>query len=161
MARSTVTDTDMGYAAMVREFKRLANGKHVVIGIRGDKGAVKEEGAALSVVEYAAVNEFGSSDGRVPERPFMRSTFDENKAKYASELKKGVGSILDGSSTLDVVLGRLGLRVQGDIQKKIAEGTGLPPPNAPLTIARKGSSHTLIDTGRMRQSIDFEVRNRK
>ena len=156
-----LTDTDKGYAGMVREFKRLAKGRHVVIGIRGDKGAVKEEGAELTVVEYAAVNEFGSDDGRVPERSFMRSTFDEGKAKYTAELKRGVGSLLDGNGTLDAVLGRLGLRVQGDIQKKLATGEGLPPPNAAATIARKGSSHTLIDSGRMRQSIDFEVRNRK
>ena len=31
------------------------------------------------------------------------------------------------------------------------------PPNSPLTIAMKGSSNPLINTGKLRNSVDFEI----
>ncbi len=45
--------------------------------------------------------------------------------------------------------------LRNDIIEKI--NSNIPPPNAPSTIKAKGSSHTLIDTGEMRRSIDFRV----
>jgi hypothetical protein len=51
----------------------------------------------------------------------------------------------------------IGMRVVGDIQDRISDG--IPPPNSPITIARKGSSKPLIDSGQLRQSISFEVRS--
>jgi hypothetical protein len=34
---------------------------------------------------------------------------------------------------------------------------GVPPPNAPSTIARKGHGRTLIDTELMKNEIDYEI----
>ena len=154
--RAKVTDTDKGYAAFLAEFRKLAKGRHVVAGIRGEKGGETEEGADLTLVQIAAVNEFGTEDGHIPSRPAFRGTFDKNRGKYETMLVAGVRRILDGKGDLDTELGRLGLRVAGDIQAAIAEG--VPPPNAPSTIARKGSEKPLIASGRTRGSIDHEVR---
>ena len=52
----------------------------------------------------------------------------------------------------------LGMALVGDVQQRIRNR--IPPPNAPYTIARKGSDVPLIDTGRLRQSIDFVVETR-
>ncbi len=40
---------------------------------------------------------------------------------------------------------------------KEAIDSNIPPANSPRTIALKGSSHTLIDTGTLRSSVHNEV----
>ena len=160
-------DIDNGYRAAMKAMRDMAKGRHVVAGIRGEKGAQRhppadgEDGAGsdLSIVEIAAVNEFGTDDGHIPSRPAFRATFDKNRSKYERAIKIGVGHILDGNSTLDVEFGRLGLRMASDIQSAISEG--IAPENAPSTIARKGSEKPLIASGRTRQSIDSEVRAKR
>lgn len=127
-----------------------------MVGVRGEKGAQREEGQVLTLVEVAAVNEYGSEDGRVPERSFLRSTFDAKKTKIGQQLAAGLDKIILGRGTTDDLLGRVGLKLAADSVETI--NAGVPPPNAPATVARKGSTHTLIDTGRLRQSIDHEVR---
>ena len=51
--------------------------------------------------------------------------------------------------------GRVGAYVKGKIRDSI---TALKePPNAPETVRRKGSSDPLLDTGTLRNSVDWEV----
>lgn len=172
MATPRVKDTDKGYKAL-KKLLDEAGKVYVVVGVRGEKGAQRYDKAPgetadpLSLVEVAAVHEFGSEDGHVPERSFLRSTFDTNRAKYERELKAGIARCVTGVTfgtgetalaTLDFELDRLGVRVAGDVTLLIKSGDGIQPKNADATIARKGSSHTLIDTGRLSTSIDSEVR---
>ena len=70
-------------------------------------------------------------------------------------IKAAYTAVLSGSSVYPEV-NRIGLLYKGLIQRMI--GSNMPPGLKPKTIARKGSSKSLIDTGRMRQSIDFEVK---
>ena len=46
-----------------------------------------------------------------------------------------------------------------DLKKEIVLKikSDIPPPNAPSTIKAKGSSHTLIDTGNMWESVDYQI----
>ena len=163
MARRTrkrgVTDTDKGYADLRRTLAKIrAERPYVVVGIRGQAGAqtYESDGKAISLVEIGAVHEFGSSDGRIPQRPYMRPTFDARRDSYEDGFVRGIGRVVDGTSDIDTELGHLGLVVAGDIQETIATLTD--PPLAQITIDRKGSSKPLIDTGRLKQSIDHEVR---
>lgn len=166
-ARIKVTDTDKGYREFVAAFRELAEGAHVVVGIRGAKGAEVYPAAEgeeapkrpLTIVEVGAVNEFGTEDGHIPARSFLRATFDAHRARYTTQFVSGLRAILAGKADLDKTLGLLGLRVQADIQTRIAQG--IEPANAPATIARKGSEKPLIASGRLRQSIDYEVRRGK
>lgn len=105
------------------------------------------------VVEYAHYNEFGTE--RIPERPFIRTTMREQGGKYMRGLKSEAKQILRGQTSMSGTLNRLGMVAAGDIQDTI--GSNVPPPNAPSTIAQKGSSGTLIETGRMRQSMTWKV----
>ena len=66
-----------------------------------------------------------------------------------------IASLLASATEILYGLG-LGEKVVADVQRKIVALKD--PPNAPSTIAKKGSANPLIDTGRLRQSIDFEVR---
>lgn len=155
MAKNAVTDEDKGWRRAKASLSRVARGKYVVVGVRGARGAEVPEGADLTLAQIAAVNEFGSADGHVPERSFLRSTIDRNKGRYADAMTDMVTRITEGSD-IDHELGLLGVRVAADVVRTI--NAGVAPPNAPSTIRRKKSDHTLINHGRLRQSIDSEVR---
>ena len=155
---ATITDVDSGYQSAVRKLSALAGKKYVVVGVRSAKGTSRAPGAHLNLAEIATVNEYGSSDGRIPERSFLRGTFDQNRQKYTGLVDAAVSRLTDpaGGSDVDRELGLLGLVVVGDVQQAIAAGVG--PANAQSTRDRKGSSKQLVDTGRLRASIDHEVR---
>jgi hypothetical protein len=105
------------------------------------------------IIARAVFNEFGT--GRIPERPFMRNAMRANRSKYNGAMGKAARSVLNGSTSLDGVLSKLGALAQGDIQEEIRDLD--TPPNAPSTIERKGSSNPLIDTGEMRQKVTWKV----
>lgn len=152
-----VTDVDKGYKAAVRALQKVSGKRHVVVGIRSEKGTATAEGDSLNLAGIAAVNEFGSADGHVPERSFLRSTFDAGKETYTDAIEASLGKITDGESDIDKELGLLGVRVAGDVQRMIT--SDIAPANAPSTVRRKrGSTGTLRDTGRLHASIDSEVR---
>jgi hypothetical protein len=156
---SRVVDIDRGYAALMGQLRDMES-TAVEAGVRGQKAAERPKQGGLTVAEYATVNEFGSGNGGaswhgptgIPERSFMRSTFDKNAAKYSDRLDQAVLDVVDGKRDLATSLERIGLEFVGDVNQAIADV--IPPPNAPETIARKGSSTPLIDSGRLRQSLD-------
>lgn len=152
-----MTDTDRGYKKAIRSLRKAAGKRHVVVGIRSEKGGATAPGDSLNLAGIAAVNEFGSEDGHVPERSFLRSTFDAGKDRYAGVIDQALGRVADGTSDIEKELGLLGLGVAADVQRTIT--SDLPPPNAASTIRRKrGSTGTLRDSGRLHASIDSEVR---
>lgn len=119
--------------------------------------------ASAGNISKAVWNEFGTRGGAsgggwggpIPERPFMRNAMRDNKAAYVSALKMMARQIVEGSLSMFAAMSRLGLKAQGDIQKEIS--SLMSPPNSPVTIALKGSSKPLIDTGEMRQSVTYKV----
>lgn len=85
----------------------------------------------------------------------MRNSVKGNSGKYKSFLKAHAAQILKGQMSLGMALSRLGILASNDIKREI--DATLSPPNSPVTIARKKSSHPLIDTGAMRQSVTYKV----
>ena len=159
-----VIDRDLGFKGLAAALGAMHQ-PGVLVGILQDKGSfTTEEGITLA--GYAAVNEFGSDDGRVPERSFLRSSVDDHAAEYAAELDKIAGDTIDAAirdpaqgkaiGVLERGLGRLGARAARDVQTKIREGGEPFIENAPYTLERKyPANRPLIHTGRMRQSISF------
>jgi hypothetical protein len=109
-----------------------------------------------TVAEYATYNEFGYG---VPERSFLRSTYDEQIGKWERQLENGIKGILNMKTEASRVWRDLGLKAERDIQKKLS--SNIAPANAPSTIRQKGSGKTtLFDTGLLYRSITHEVRPR-
>lgn len=112
------------------------------------------DGTDLLVV--AASNEFGTTDGRIPERSFLRAGILEKKNVIKDFWKKGkAAKLLMGELPPEKALSLLGLQGQTIVQNKIRAIQD--PPNAESTIARKESSNPLIDTGLMIQSVTYVV----
>lgn len=119
------------------------------------KGTRRKKGNQ-SMPEIAAQNEYGTKT--IPARPFMSTAVDMNRAVINDYIEKQYKAILDGRATTDKALGLIGQLMTGLIQKRIRQI--VYPPNAPSTIARKGSSKPLIDFGQMIQSVRYQVVNR-
>ena len=60
-----------------------------------------------------------------------------------------------GKFSTNTAMKVMGMKVQADVQQAITVLSS--PANAPSTIAKKGSSNPLIDTGHMRQSVSHRL----
>ena len=146
MARSGVRirDSDPGFKKAIARFGK---GTSVAkIGLFSDKHDSE-------LLLYGSVNEFGTDRAGIgnttviPERSFLRATVDQNKRKIIAIINKGKEDIVAGRRSKEEVLTEVGFFVE----KRIS--SGIAPSNKPSTIRAKGSSTTLIDSGRLRQSI--------
>lgn len=115
--------------------------------------ATEEDGT--DVCDVAAWNELGTVN--MPSRPFLRKSVDENEGKINSFLQSKKDDLVSGVSA-EQVLKEIGLFQKDLIQEKITNGSFAP--NAESTVKKKGSSKPLIDTGRMRQSVNYEIKKK-
>jgi len=116
------------------------------------KGKRRKEGGK-SMPQIAAENEFGTRT--TPARPFMRTSFDENREKINRIIASEYDKIIEGNSTVKKSLNLIGLFGVDLIQQKIRSIHY--PPNSPRTIAIKKSFKPLIDFGQMVQSVRHKV----
>lgn len=131
-----------------QELKKLAD-MEVVVGFQ--EGQAYEDGTSMA--EVAAYNEFGSSD--TPARPFMKQSFEKREKELQAACNQ-VNTALSKGDTAEHALNQLGVITKGMVQEEIASGDFAP--NAPSTVRQKGSEQPLIDTGTMRQSVNYVVR---
>lgn len=123
----------------------------------------QKEKASNALIGY--VQENGMPDKNVPARPFLVPGVASQKDRIADELMKAGELALEGDvSAVDKAMHLIGLVCQRAVQKKITDGPY--PPLAPGTIAgrlRRGRTGTvpLIDTGQLRQSITYVVKDSK
>lgn len=149
---------DKGLKGLVATFELNANETAAFVGYLRSSGLHKtESGQPLTVAKIAMVNEFGTS--KIPERSFFRSTLNEQKKKLKAKIKGAAARVASGKQDKKQALGLIAEWLVLQFKNKIQEN--VPPPNAESTIARKGSSHTLIDTGQMRDSLDWELKEGK
>lgn len=110
----------------------------------------------VDLVDVAAQNEYGTST--IPARPFMKQSWDKSADSRKEVVKNAIAAVEMGKN-MDTVLNQVGAYGKSLIEMEIINGDFVP--NAPLTIKLKGSSRPLIDTGHMRQSVQYVIRERK
>lgn len=147
-------DRDLGWNEVQAQLARLAREQlHVVVGVIGAPAAANHQGGKLTVGEIASFHEFGTR--RLPQRSFIRAGIDEYKDAIQRRAVLVGQGITIGKFTAEQALSLLGEYTVGVLKQRIANG--ILPANAPSTIARKGSSKPLIDTGQLRNSITYRV----
>lgn len=154
MVKKFVEDIDHGWASIKDNLKR-GDGIEIAVGVH----EVSANGEGLTIAEYATYNEFGTD--KIPSRPFMRTTFDENKAKYSSMIDKIWNAVLTPRASARLLMARLGVMATQDIQNTISGRDFLPKLSEQTIKAKKGSTKTLIDTGAMINSIHHVIRRVK
>jgi hypothetical protein len=153
--KNETIDRDLAFSKIMTNIKKIEGKPYVKVGVM--------EGP---LVVIAASNEFGTNRaGRgnsvtIPERSYMRSTFDEKKDEWTKLTDRLRMAVLTGKQTIDGALKILGLEIQADVKKKIV--SGVPPANALSTLEKKTvggkrGTTTLVDTGDLLGAIDFQV----
>ena len=161
----TIKDNDKRYKKFVTSVKALDK-VFIQIGLQaGDKAdkRVKKKGQADTIIktdtdiaQIAAMNEFGTD--HVPSRPFMRQTWERWLEEMNKHIKAEYEAVIAGRKSAVTSLQALGLWYETKMKMQIVEGDFAP--NSPVTENRKGSTRPLIDTGRMRQSIRYVIKER-
>jgi hypothetical protein len=130
---------------------------YVRVGVLEEKGSVARGDGGMTLVEIAATHEFGSSDGRIPERSFIRSTFLIRRVNALRTFQEKLARAIV-TKGLDPIkaLNMLGAWGAAEVKNTITE-IDIPPPLADSTVQRKGSSKPLVDTGLLKNSISYEV----
>jgi hypothetical protein len=122
-------------------------------------GATTTDGK--SIAKYAYWNEVGVPENKLPARPFLRQTVNENQDKWKSILASNTNFASISKDNNEPVMGLVGEVMVADIKQTIQRGDFTP--DSPKTVAskrRKGKkepAHPLIDTGQLLESIIGEV----
>ena len=93
--------------------------------------------------------------GPIPPRPFITVAMYKGRRQIRYFLGATAKAMLQGKADLKTGLTKLGMTGQDMIQVQI--GSGMGPANSPMTIYLKGSSKTLVDNGRMFQSVTWDL----
>jgi len=89
----------------------------------------------------------------IPSRPFFRQALEAVEPEVVRLVERRVDS--ETMVAYPQLADEVGLTVAQAVQQRIVDLR--EPPNAPYTIAQKGSSNPLIDTGQMRLSVTWRV----
>ena len=138
----------------LKQLKAKLKSVQIVVGL--PKGTRSHDESGESLIEIGATHEFGSRTKGIPERSFIRSTINESVEEYKKVSQTQAVHFLEGKQSLDATVEKIGIWGQSKIKKKFRNNNWAP--NSRTTIALKGSSRPLIDTGQLLQSITWEVK---
>jgi len=91
----------------------------------------------------------------IPARPWLLPGVQSGNAEYLKVIKDTV----EDGGTLEQALNKVGVVAVSKVQEYMTKLRS--PANAASTIARKGSSNPLIDSGNLRQSVDYKIQPTK
>jgi hypothetical protein len=149
---SGVKVRDKGYNALL---KRLVKKKptKVTVGIHEAEGSEAHGDGGASTAEVAEIHELGLG---VDQRSFIAGWVDENEGEIEGQLRQLGEAVIKGTiASPEQAMERFGLHAVGGMQKRMA--AGIEPELADSTVAAKGSSTPLIDSGQMRSAITHKV----
>lgn len=141
-----IVSRDNGEKAFMARLAKM--NRAITLGVHGEEGVLQEEGGA-TVADVATWNEFGTDNA--PARPSITAYADEKGDDVRADLAKVCERAAAGKIDLEVGLKAVALKHENGIKAKIRGH--IPPSNEPSTIARKGSSTPLINTGQFVASI--------
>jgi hypothetical protein len=155
------TDKDTGWTKMMTRFTVKAGETEGFVGYLRSSGDYKpkepdQKAEPITMAQLAAVHEYGSPIRNIPERSFIRSAISQHSKDIKKLIKKVTTSVVDGKLSKKQAIGIVCQKIADGIVAKIE--SNVPPPLEDATITRKGSSHTLIDTSQLKNSVDWEVK---
>ncbi len=123
--------------------------------------ALEGHDSAITIGEVGNIQEFGAllknSDGdvigEIPARSFIRAWFDENEERIQAVFLQRLTKL--GPAHWQQALDQTALWIQADIIRRVRRG--IAPPLAASTIANKGSTKPLIDTGQLMAALLAKV----
>lgn len=133
------------------ELLKQAKGATIKVGILSGTGEHPNAKHGQTIAEIGYWNEFGTE--RIPPRPFLRTGLMDNITRYRGVLKTVVRNVLLRKMSHDQGMAIIGEMAKVDVQAKIVAIRS--PENAEFTKEKKKSSNPLVDTGALRQHINW------
>lgn len=129
----------------------------VLVGIPGDD--TRDDDSPVTNAELAFIHSNGSPLQNIPPRPFIQPAIKQPATKrlIGAEFKAAGSAALQGNEReAREHLERAGMIGANAAKRYVLEGDHLTP-NAPSTIAAKGSDRPLVDTNQMVRSVTSVV----
>lgn len=131
--------------------------------MREEMDAEMAKGSPYSAAHQMYIRAHGSPLYHIPPRPIIEPAIEaeDNKEAIADELAAAAKAVLDAKP--DEARRRLdaaGLTAQNAVRGWFEDPRNAWPENAPATVGHKGSDAPLIDTGEMRKSITYVVKEK-
>lgn len=131
------------------------------VGILGS-GAARDDapGSTINNATLGLIQMFGSLSRKIPARDFLLMPIQKNQRELIQSLQSGAMRDAFTRHEYKKMFALLGLKAEELVQRAFETGGfGLWKPLKAETVARKGSSKPLIDTGQLRKSISSDVVN--
>lgn len=116
------------------------------------------QGGGITNAELAYIHTEGSPHNNIPARPFIIPAVTANKDDIGKFQLRALKLALSGQDVMPG-LHALGGFASDCIRKWWDDPRNGWAPNAPSTIAQKGSSHPLINTTQLKNSVTYVIRN--
>lgn len=128
-----------------------------------DSGAARNEPGAPTNAYIAFIQERGSPAANIPARPFMIPGINAVRNRAIKLLEKAALAALEGDAEKSrIILNQLGLLGVAAVQRAITVGAGWPALSPRTLAARRARgvtrTHPLIDTGQLRQHVEYVIR---
>ena len=169
MARIKTSNPQEIFAELQAKLKEAAN-TDILVGIP-ESATNTKDGETFYLADIAFLQNYGSysekenrhmtsdeakESGKIPPRPFGSTLMQNYGDKIKKFYQKDVGESLKGKRSMKQSLNRVGFIASGLMKQNLSTGNWTP--NAESTIAKKGSSKPLIDTGEMRRAITWVLK---
>lgn len=119
-------------------------GKKILVGIVGNTDS--------EVIKIAHAHEYGT--GRLPERSFIRASFDANQEKLGEIVSSAVEKVLSNQMSVDSALNAVGAQAAQLVQNYIDDNRVKPQSD----FSKKTQHTTLYETGtHIRDRIAYKV----
>lgn len=163
-------DEKFNHIPKIRKALEYLGSHHLEIGIFGEDDSkmlmiarVQEYGVEIKVTEamrnylHAVGLHLRNSTDKitVPERSFLRAGFDVKRKNFQKKGEEIVYKVIALELKPQAGFDILGNYIVGQLQDYLTNISS--PPNHPFTVKQKGSSNPLIDEGRLRQAITYEI----
>ncbi|EKQ56272.1 MULTISPECIES: hypothetical protein [unclassified Clostridium] len=149
------------------ENSELSNAQILYLNTNGvrDKDMIKEMQHDLKDMPYSKahelyVHEHGSPLWKIPPRPILQPAMDnkQNQEQMAELMKDAVNVALEGGN-ISPALEEVGMQGQNVAREWFTNPENDWAENAKSTIKAKGSDRPLIDTGELRKSITYIIKD--
>ena len=139
----------------------LSNGVRIK-SARKEIKKLTDSGQTYASAVDAYIHATGDQRWKIPPRPFLKPAIDANIGQIGKYHAAAFKAAMKGDeSEVIEILDELGLQAQNWVKGWFNNPKNGWAPNAPYTIEKKGSDRPNIDTGQLRNSITYVLRDKR
>ena len=149
---------DTNLKKLERYYVELKKSKkaHVDVGVIASKLSEKIYKSGVDVTQVAATHEFGTTI--VPRRSFLKMPFELKKKELSGFIGEQYALIFEGKIDTKRALNLVGATARNiSVEAFNTGGYGEWQPLSQETVDKKGTATILVETGTLKQSINWEV----